>query len=465
MNRVAASICLWALWLFPVVTMGAEPIAHRFIAADEGAQQVLLVDENDGDAFWATPTPGGNRDMQLIGDNRLLVSRQSGGYFELDINTGEIVKEVSLSLGDTQTVRRLLNGNTIVAGDNLNGGQGTTMVELDTDDKVIRSVSFPGTGTTRVVRRTAADTFLFGYDKRLLEGNWNGDILMDHTIDITDSYGPYMTVRRLNGNTVTATGYFPALHEYAPDGSLVATIGGRNQNNAKDINPNFYAGFQILENDNIVVTNWQGHGNGHGNEGTQLLEYSPDGALVWSWHDEANPPRFSSLHGVIILDTLDTTRLHDDINGVLSPVRGCTFENAPNYNPFAIEDDDSCEDDRDTQPDSDTVSDSDADTATDEDVDSDTLSGADGDADTDADGDTDSDADGDSDSDTDGDSDMDGDADGDSDADGEGDSDGDADANEGANNTDTQSDSSGCGCLLTSRYSNGHPGLFGLLFP
>jgi hypothetical protein len=67
-----------------------------------------------------------------------------------------------------------------------------------------------------------------------------------------------------------------------------------------------------------VVTNWEGHGGGNGSKGVQLLEYDSAGLLVWKWKQE--PSLVSSLHDVIVLDGLDTTKLHDDVGGVLAPV-------------------------------------------------------------------------------------------------------------------------------------------------
>ena len=87
-----------------------------------------------------------------------------------------------------------------------------------------------------------------------------------------------------------------------------------------EVKPNFYAGLQILPNGNYVVINWEGHGKDHGTVGTQLLEYTPQGKLAWSWQQDA--AHFSSLHAVIILDGLDTNQLHiEDGNGVLKPVK------------------------------------------------------------------------------------------------------------------------------------------------
>ena len=55
-----------------------------------------------------------------------------------------------------------------------------------------------------------------------------------------------------------------------------------------------------------------------GAKGTQLLEYSPAGELMWSWKQDA--AKFSSIQGVLVLDGLDLNRLYiEDQNGVLAP--------------------------------------------------------------------------------------------------------------------------------------------------
>ena len=87
---------------------------------------------------------------------------------------------------------------------------------------------------------------------------------------------------------------------------------------ATTITPNFYAGFQVLPNGHYVVTNWEGHGAGNGGKGIQLLEYDASGTLVWKWKQDSK--LVSSLHHVLVLDGLDTSKLHDDVNGAQAPV-------------------------------------------------------------------------------------------------------------------------------------------------
>ncbi len=295
---------------------------RRVLLSDEGNRRVLLVDlENPGAAVWSRqlndPVKDGDsmRDMQLVGGDRVAVS-VAKGYVELDINTGEIKKEVS-SFDGVESLRRLPGGNTIL-GANANGG--VTLQELDSQDVPVagHNVTFTSYGQQlRLLRRTPQGTFLIGVGAKLAEVNWdkqtlwemsipNGDwvfqglCLPDKTIAVTSGYGAAILVIDRAAKKV------------------LTTIGGTGQPDAGTIVPNFYAGFQVLPNGHFVVTNWEGHGAGNGGKGIQLLEYDPSGLLVWKWKQDPN--LVSSLHGVIVLDGLDTSKLHDDVDGVLAPV-------------------------------------------------------------------------------------------------------------------------------------------------
>jgi hypothetical protein len=168
-----------------------------------------------------------------------------------------------------------------------------------------------------MLRRTPQGTFLIGAGNKLAEVNWDKQSLWEMTIP--DGNYVYLGLR-LPDNTIAVTsGYGAAILVIDPTANKVlTTIGGKGQPDAATIVPNFYAGYQILPNGHFVVTNWEGHGSGNGGKGLQLLEYDPSGLLVWQWKQD--PSLVSSLHGVIVLDGLDTTKLHDDVNGVLAPV-------------------------------------------------------------------------------------------------------------------------------------------------
>jgi hypothetical protein len=291
---------------------------RRVILVDEGNTRIHLADLQSTGSIW-TKQFTSFRDIQLVGDDRLAVSTLQG-YVELDLKTGATKKEFA-GLSGIETLRRLPNGNTVFGG---NSDGGITLQELDSKDAPVpgHKVTFTGTsyGPLRLLRRTPQGTFLIGFgseDNQLAEVNWDKQVLWQ--MALPNAKHTYQGLRLPDNTIAVAAGYAAAIYILDPVAKKVlTTIGGPSQPNATTIRPNFYAGFQVLPNGHFVVTNWQAHGAGHGGEGIQLLEYDSSGALVWQWKQDPN--LVSSLHGVLVLDGLDTTKLHDDVNGVLGPV-------------------------------------------------------------------------------------------------------------------------------------------------
>src|SRR5882724_6357109 len=92
-----------------------EMIKHDFIAIDEGHETLLHIDERDQSKNWLVPIgQPAARDMQLIGENRILIGHHHG-YTEFDLTLGRVVKEFK-SLEGVTAVRRQSNGHTIIAG-------------------------------------------------------------------------------------------------------------------------------------------------------------------------------------------------------------------------------------------------------------------------------------------------------------------------------------------------------------
>ncbi|MEO6001024.1 MAG: hypothetical protein ABIN89_29515 [Chitinophagaceae bacterium] len=285
---------------------------RRFLLRDEGLSQLSYTDIANPKANWYTPVPTG-RDMQLVGNGRVLIGT-GNGYEERDIVTGNKVTELT-SFPGTLTAHRLKNGNTLLTGENWQGKQGMVLVEVDKGGTVKRLTAYPGFSYGRLVRQTTSGTFLVTADDKVFEGNDKGEIIWQVMINATSKPHVWQALRLANGQTIISTGYAKNLMLFGKDEKLIDSISG-----PAEVNPHFYAGFQILPNGNYVVTNWQGHGPKFGASGVQLLEYSPKGVLVWSW--KQGPEKYSSLQGVIVLDGLDLKRMHvEDGNGRLAPVK------------------------------------------------------------------------------------------------------------------------------------------------
>jgi hypothetical protein len=298
--------------LFITSQIFSQENKRRFLLRDEGLSQLAYINQADSSKNWYTPIPTG-RDIQLVGNGRVLIGIDNG-YEEREIATGKKVYELT-SFPGTIAARRLSNGNTVLIGVNWQGKQGIVLVEVNANASVQRLITYAGFGYARLVRETVAGTFLITADDTVFEGDMSGKIIWQAKIAGREKPHAWQALRLANGQTVVSTGYAANIQVFAKDGTLANSITG-----PAEVKPNFYAGLQILPNGNYVVINWEGHGKDHGSIGTQLLEYTPQGKLAWSWQQDA--AHFSSLHAVIILDGLDTNQLHiEDGNGVLKPVK------------------------------------------------------------------------------------------------------------------------------------------------
>jgi hypothetical protein len=289
-----------------------DSIQHEFICIDEGLGTLLHVNEHEPARDWRVsighPEP---RDMQLVGRDRVLIGHHHG-YTEFDIATGQAVKEFKTLRGVT-AVRRQPNGNTIVAGVNLAAVTGVVILELDAGDREIQRAMFPG-DYVRLIRQTEQGTYLMCCNDRIREGSREGIYLREFPVD--GFYHAWKAVRLGNGNLLVSAGYGAFLVELDSSGNSLRKFGGK-EAVPPEVHPFFYAMFQLLPNGHIVLANWQGHGEGHGRQGIQLLEFNPRAEIVWHW---SRSELISSLQGVLVLDGLDTAKLHDERQGLMQPV-------------------------------------------------------------------------------------------------------------------------------------------------
>jgi hypothetical protein len=298
---------------FPACSQRAShPSKKKLILRDEGLSQLSFEDMEKPEANWYTKVPPG-RDLQLIGNGLVLIGTGTG-YEEREVASGKKVKELT-SYAGTMSARRLRNGNTLLAGLNWQGKQGVSLIEVDDDGNIKRTIDYPELTSVRLVRETPGGTFLITSNVTVYEGNADGEIIKVFNITGPKTTNVWQAMRTEKGKTVICGGYSGNIQIFDTDAQLIKTITG-----PEEVHPKFYAGCQILPSGNIIVTNWQGHGPEFGESGTQLLEYTQNGDLVWSWKQDAS--KYSSLQGVIVLDGLDVKKLHvENEKGVLTPVK------------------------------------------------------------------------------------------------------------------------------------------------
>lgn len=286
-------------------------IKHRFLVLDESRDSLVYIDENDSSADWSVPVPASERDVQLVGRNRVMVSR-SDGFDEYDITTGAKVRSQSpAGVSGVQSCRRLPDGSTLLAA------EGITIWKADSSGTVLRTISIPGMSTFRTMRISARGTFLLGSGADLVETDTNG--LVIRRITVSGANNMYQALRLSDGTIYASAGYGSFIAKLDSSGNVLARFGGLP--GPAGYRYYFFSAFQTLTNSNIVVTNWQGHGYNDGANGIGLIEFDTAGAIAWSWMDHR---RVSSLHGVLVLDSVNTAVLNDDRNGVLAPVEDST---------------------------------------------------------------------------------------------------------------------------------------------
>lgn len=308
---VVFGVAAVGLMLSTVHAEDSKPIKHKFYAMDESRSKLHFVDESDASKNWDANFPARYRDCQLIGGGKILVSTNNG-YAELDLATHKVLTELKdANFSGTMSVRRLANGHTIIGCQQ----KGIAFYEVDAKGMQAGAAKFPTLNTLRLFRLSSRGTLLFGANtNKVIEADMKGNIIRQITLEGAKHI--YQVLEKPDGNLLVSSGYGMAVMELDKDGKVVKTLGGKTP--PPGVSLHFFAGMQVLKNGNIVVCNWAGHGANDNAKTDQLLEFSPDGKLVWKWHDIKIG---GSLVGIMVMDDLDPSVLNDDSSSVLGPVK------------------------------------------------------------------------------------------------------------------------------------------------
>ncbi|MBT3278992.1 MAG: hypothetical protein HN909_02765 [Phycisphaerales bacterium] len=319
--------------------LASAAIQHEFIASDESGHQIIYVNEKTGKR-WAKPVPRLARDLQLIGDGKVLHTTLTG-FREYKIADGTMTREVTVpGAKRIFSAYRFVDGRTML----IESGSGNGYF-VDTAGKVTKTFCI-GKNDLRLVRPTRRGTLLVGGYYAVKEMTLNGVVLREwNWPNKADKKAHLFKVLEMpNGNWASTVGFRPEFveikHEPKPktkgkpkgkpkpkakveaQGKIVTRLGYKPKLPAGQ-DTHFYADWQRLDNGNTVVASWLGHKKEDSKKGPQLLEFDKAGKLVWTW----NTPSFNgSLHTVIILDGLDTSKPHSDaFAGKQAPIDGTEF--------------------------------------------------------------------------------------------------------------------------------------------
>jgi len=284
------------------------PPDHKEIIAynDANGGQLLYLNKTTPSRNW-TVNSGSGRDLQLVGNGRVMLGKSSG-WEEYQLSNGMRVASVS-SLSSSQAAHRLADGLTMVAS---TSGDNILLRFANATGAVQRQITYKGYNYVRYVRPTAGGTYMVTADDKVFEGNDQGEVIWEVTIPGGSGRHVWKAMRFANGDTGITTGYDKKLRIYGADRTLKQTIGGGAE--VTPLIPKFFADFHVMPNGNYFVVNSQADSPDPGS--TQLLEFSPAGALVWQ---QKQPNGVGSLEAAIVLDGLDTSKLHVEPEGVIVP--------------------------------------------------------------------------------------------------------------------------------------------------
>lgn len=290
-----------------------EEIKHRFLVSDFMHHAVHYVDQVDPSKNWTLTLPELAMDFQLIGNNRLLCNRAKG-YDVYDLATRQKVDAFqSDAVKEIRTVRRLADGRTFL------GSQLGPVYEFDAQRNLTATYEMPkAVKYVRMMRFTPKGTLLLaaedGAYEVSLEKGLEPEKRLVRKFALPRPRNSYMALYAPDGKLLLAGGYSKGFYTFGADGKLLKDTVLKQP---EGLNNYFYAGFQVLKNGHVVLSNWTGHSEKDFKPGLKAVELDQDHNIVWSWNEAYG----GTVNNLMVLDALDTAVLNDDASGVLGAAK------------------------------------------------------------------------------------------------------------------------------------------------
>jgi hypothetical protein len=263
----------------------AGTLRHRFLAVDDGTHTLVHVDENDPARNWSVAT-GYVMDMQLVGQNRVLLSVDDG-FREYEVTSGKLLKSVKGAGGKCYSVYRTSSEHTLLTGDDLGGQKGACLAVYDRADRIVERKAFDSLTMLRHLRPTPEGTYLLAAVGQIVEVDARWNLIRQYKIP----GNLFKAIRLANGNILLSSGPGARfLKELNPQGQVVREIRG------DQLTEGSFTGFHLQRDGRVVVANWLGHGRDH--DGIVLVEYDREGRNLWRY----GRPQASFVE-VIVLDS------------------------------------------------------------------------------------------------------------------------------------------------------------------
>jgi len=280
-------VILTLLSFTAIIISGTAAAHHRFIASGSGMPNIVIVNE-EGEIEWEYPTGGECNDLSMLSDSTILFSHKTGAKL-INLKKETLWEYTGEEGTEIQSASPLYDGNFLI----MQNGTPAKLLEINRKGEIVTYFEIPTQvshphGQFRNVRKTKNGTYLIGYfsEQKVCEFNSKGEII--RTIPMQGN--AYAALRLPGENTLIACGDGHHLIEVDKDNKVIWEI---KENDIPGHPLRFVAGLQCLDNGNIVVCNWGGHG--HKNEQPQIFEITRDKKVVWQVNDWKNLKTISTI--------------------------------------------------------------------------------------------------------------------------------------------------------------------------
>ena len=282
-----------------------DPEKRRFLYSDFMNRKLVYVDESNPSAYWEAFLPEVAFDITRCGLNRLVVAQRHGCRL-YDLGQMRLLSEIKDPdhLKYATSATRFADGRTFIL-------DGPAIHEYGADGKWVRKFTFGDrVKQTRIMRFSdrRQDGGFPSQEGTVLIGAYTGfaEVVLDESLPPdkrvrawfqlpgTARYC-YQAEWQKDGTLLTTGGYLPELVRFAADGKVLSRV---QVQQPEGLSNYFYAGFQVLSNGNCMLANWTGHSGRDFRPGWKLIEFAPDGKVVWRW----NAPWAGTPNAVIVFE-------------------------------------------------------------------------------------------------------------------------------------------------------------------
>ena len=269
--------------------------AHKFLYSDFMNRKIVHVDESDAAAYREAFLPEIAFDLTRCGQDKVVAAQRQGCRL-YDLGKLRLVSEIKDEehLRYATSATRLQDGCTFIL-------DGPAIHEYGPDGKWARKFTFGDrVKQTRIMRFTNRGTVLIGAYTGFAEVVLDESLAPEKRVRAwfqlpgTARYC-YQAEWQKDGTLLTTGGYLPEVVRFASDGRVLAR---QQAAQPEGLSNYFYAGFEVLPNGNCIVANWTGHSGRDFRPGWKLIEFAPNGKVVWHW----NAPWAGTVNSVIVFE-------------------------------------------------------------------------------------------------------------------------------------------------------------------